>query len=39
VVDGRTDEDVLDTWFSSSLFPFAIMGWPDQVRGVAVAVV
>src|SRR5205807_2305753 len=24
------DEDVLDTWFSSGLFPFAIFGWPDQ---------
>jgi len=24
------DEDVLDTWFSSGLFPFSVMGWPDQ---------
>ncbi len=24
------DEDVLDTWFSSGLFPFAVMGWPDD---------
>jgi valyl-tRNA synthetase len=23
------DEDVLDTWFSSGLFPFASFGWPD----------
>ena len=23
------DEDVLDTWFSSALFPFAAFGWPD----------
>jgi valyl-tRNA synthetase len=23
------DEDVLDTWFSSGLFPFSAMGWPD----------
>lgn len=23
------DEDVLDTWFSSALFPFAIFGWPE----------
>jgi valyl-tRNA synthetase len=23
------DEDVLDTWYSSGLFPFATMGWPD----------
>nr|KAG5705773.1 hypothetical protein BaRGS_027432 [Batillaria attramentaria] len=27
----RQDEDVLDTWFSSALFPFSIFGWPDQV--------
>lgn len=24
------DEDVLDTWFSSALFPFSIFGWPEQ---------
>ncbi len=23
------DEDVLETWFSSALFPFSTMGWPD----------
>lgn len=26
----RQDEDVLDTWFSSQLWPFAIMGWTEQ---------
>jgi valyl-tRNA synthetase len=26
----RQDEDVLDTWFSSGLWPFATMGWPDE---------
>ncbi|PLW12685.1 hypothetical protein PCANC_07970 [Puccinia coronata f. sp. avenae] len=26
----RQDDDVLDTWFSSGLWPFSIMGWPDQ---------
>ncbi|XP_039624592.1 valine--tRNA ligase [Polypterus senegalus] len=26
----RRDEDVLDTWFSSGLFPFSIFGWPNQ---------
>ena len=26
------DPDVLDTWFSSGLFPFSIFGWPDQVQ-------
>ncbi len=25
----RQDEDVLDTWFSSQLWPFATMGWPN----------
>jgi len=24
------DPDVLDTWFSSGLFPFSVLGWPDQ---------
>ncbi|CAD7944238.1 unnamed protein product [Amoebophrya sp. A25] len=24
------DEDVLDTWFSSGLFPFSVMGWPNE---------
>ena len=26
------DEDVLDTWFSSGLFPFSVFGWPDQTE-------
>ena len=26
----RQDEDVLDTWFSSALWPFVTLGWPDQ---------
>ena len=26
----QQDEDVLDTWFSSGLWPFSTMGWPDQ---------
>lgn len=29
-VDLRRDEDVLDTWFSSALWPFSTLGWPDQ---------
>ena len=28
------DEDVLDTWFSSWLFPFATLGWPAEREGV-----
>ena len=24
------DEDVLDTWFSSALWPFSTMGWPEE---------
>jgi valyl-tRNA synthetase len=26
------DEDVLDTWFSSALWPFATLGWPDEAQ-------
>ena len=26
----KQDDDVLDTWFSSSLWPFASMGWPNE---------
>jgi valyl-tRNA synthetase len=26
------DPDVLDTWFSSALWPFSTLGWPDQTR-------
>ena len=26
----RQDEDVLDTWFSSALWPFSTMGWPEK---------
>ena len=26
----RRDEDVLDTWFSSALWPFSTLGWPDD---------
>ncbi len=29
------DEDVLDTWFSSALWPFSTLGWPDDTRDVA----
>jgi valyl-tRNA synthetase len=29
-VDLRRDEDVLDTWFSSALWPFGTLGWPEQ---------
>ena len=28
------DEDVLDTWFSSALWPFSTLGWPDDDTGV-----
>ncbi len=28
------DEDVLDTWFSSALWPFSTLGWPDDVSDV-----
>ncbi len=29
------DEDVLDTWFSSALWPFSTMGWPEQTTELA----
>ncbi len=29
-VELSRDEDVLDTWFSSALWPFSTMGWPDK---------
>ena len=29
-VELRQDEDVLDTWFSSALWPFSTLGWPEQ---------
>jgi len=28
--DIKQDQDVLDTWFSSSLWPFSTLGWPEQ---------
>ncbi len=28
----KQDEDVLDTWFSSGLWPFSILGWPDATE-------
>jgi valyl-tRNA synthetase len=31
-VELRQDEDVLDTWFSSALWPFSTLGWPEQTR-------
>lgn len=29
-IELKQDEDVLDTWFSSALWPFATMGWPEN---------
>ncbi|MBK5929180.1 valine--tRNA ligase [Halochromatium salexigens] len=31
----RQDEDVLDTWFSSALWPFSTLGWPEQTDRLA----
>src|SRR5207248_5814143 len=31
----RRDEDVLDTWFSSALWPFSTLGWPEQTPELA----
>jgi valyl-tRNA synthetase len=34
-VDLRRDEDVLDTWFSSALWPFSTLGWPEETKALA----
>ena len=34
-VELARDEDVLDTWFSSALWPFSTLGWPDQTPELA----
>ncbi|HEV2417583.1 MAG TPA: valine--tRNA ligase, partial [Terriglobia bacterium] len=31
----RADQDVLDTWFSSALWPFATLGWPEPTQDLA----
>ena len=31
----RQEEDVLDTWFSSALWPFSTLGWPDRTEDLA----
>jgi valyl-tRNA synthetase len=33
--DLRREDDVLDTWFSSALWPFATLGWPDETLDLA----
>ena len=35
VVELKRDEDVLDTWFSSALWPFSTLGWPDKTPELA----
>ena len=35
VVELSRDEDVLDTWFSSALWPFSTLGWPEQTDELA----
>ncbi len=30
----RQDDDVLDTWFSSALWPFSTLGWPEQTESL-----
>src|SRR5207253_5735840 len=30
----KRDEDVLDTWFSSALWPFSTLGWPEETPEV-----
>jgi len=31
----RRDDDVLDTWFSSGLWPFSTLGWPDETGEIS----
>ncbi|HEX7841901.1 MAG TPA: valine--tRNA ligase, partial [Kofleriaceae bacterium] len=31
----RQDDDILDTWFSSGLWPFSTLGWPEKTRDLA----
>ncbi len=31
----RQDDDVLDTWFSSALWPFSTLGWPEETADLA----
>lgn len=31
----KRDEDVLDTWFSSALWPFSTLGWPEKTQDLA----
>jgi len=31
----RQDEDVLDTWFSSALWPFSTLGWPEKTEALS----
>ena len=33
-VELRQDEDVLDTWFSSALWPFSTLGWPEKTKAL-----
>ena len=33
--DLKQDPDVLDTWFSSGLWPFSTLGWPDKTKDLA----
>ena len=33
-VELRQDDDVLDTWFSSALWPFSTMGWPEDTQAL-----
>ena len=32
----RQETDVLDTWFSSALWPFSTLGWPDKTKDLAI---
>ncbi|KAL5580180.1 hypothetical protein UlMin_012622 [Ulmus minor] len=37
LAEARQDPDVLDSWFSSGLFPLSVLGWPDDTEDLKVA--
>ena len=34
----RQDEDTLDTWFSSALWPFSTLGWPEETEDLKMCI-
>ena len=36
---GLMEQDVLDTWFSSGLWPFSTLGWPEETGTISPAII